>query len=92
MSLRCIQIFFEIKVCVTAQYREMLDQVLEFFDITTDYVLDLMKLGQNLYNLTTTIIDCLKPILEEYSPDYFFVHGDTTNTMASSIVSFYSGA
>jgi UDP-N-acetylglucosamine 2-epimerase (non-hydrolysing) len=84
--------FFETKVCITAQHREMLDQVLDFFDITADYDLDLMKPGQNLYNLTTTIIDSLKPILEEYSPDYVFVHGDTTTTMASSIASFYSGA
>ena len=83
---------FETKVCVTAQHREMLDQVLDFFDIVADYDLDLMKPGQNLYNLTSTIIDSLKPILEEYSPDYVFVHGDTTTTMASSIAGFYSGA
>ena len=84
--------FFETKVCVTAQHREMLDQVLDFFDIKADYDLDLMKPGQNLYNLTATIIDSLKPILEEFSPDYVFVHGDTTTTMAGSIASFYSGA
>ena len=83
---------FETKLCVTAQHREMLDQVLDFFDIIADYDLDLMKPGQNLYNLTTTIIDSLRPILEEYSPEYVFVHGDTTTTMASSIASFYFGA
>jgi UDP-N-acetylglucosamine 2-epimerase (non-hydrolysing) len=83
---------FETKVCVTAQHREMLDQVLDFFEITPDYDLDLMKPGQNLYNLTATIIESLKPILEEFSPDYVFVHGDTTTTMAGSIASFYSGA
>lgn len=83
---------FETKVCVTAQHREMLDQVLEFFDITPDYDLDLMKPGQNLYGLTADIITGLKPILEEFKPDFIYVHGDTTTTMASSIAGFYAGA
>ena len=83
---------FDVKVCVTAQHREMLDQVLNFFEIKADYDLDLMKPGQNLYGLTATIIESLKSILEEFTPDYVFVHGDTTTTMAGSIASFYSGA
>ncbi len=83
---------FDTKVCVTAQHREMLDQVLEFFDITPDYDLDLMKPGQNLYGLTADIITNMKPVLEDFEPDYVFVHGDTTTTMAGSIASFYSGA
>jgi UDP-N-acetylglucosamine 2-epimerase (non-hydrolysing) len=83
---------FDTKICVTAQHREMLDQVLDFFEITPHYDLDLMKPGQNLYGLTATIIESLKPILEEFTPDYVFVHGDTTTTMAGSIASFYSGA
>ena len=83
---------FETKVCVTAQHREMLDQVLEFFDITPDYDMNLMKPGQNLYSLTATIITELKPILEDFKPDYVYVHGDTTTTMASSIAGFYAGA
>ena len=83
---------FDTKVCVTAQHREMLDQVLDFFEITPHYDLDLMKPGQNLYGLTATIIKSLKPILEEFEPDFVFVHGDTTTTMAGSIASFYSGA
>jgi len=83
---------FDTKVCVTAQHREMLDQVLDFFEIKPDYDLDLMKPGQNLYGLTATIIESLKSILEEFTPDYVFVHGDTTTTMAGSIASFYSGA
>lgn len=83
---------FETKVCVTAQHREMLDQVLEFFNIEADYDLNLMKPGQNLYGLTATIITSLQPVLEEYKPDYVYVHGDTTTTMAGSIASFYSGA
>ena len=83
---------FETKVCVTAQHREMLDQVLDFFNITPDFDLDLMKPGQNLYGLTADIITNLKPVLEDFEPDYVFVHGDTTTTMAGSIASFYSGA
>ena len=83
---------FDTKVCVTAQHREMLDQVLDFFEIKPHYDLDLMKPEQNLYSLTSTIIDSLKPVLEEFNPDYVFVHGDTTTTMAGSIASFYSGA
>tara|TARA_B100001057_G_scaffold103469_1_gene100889 strand:+ start:5123 stop:6244 length:1122 start_codon:yes stop_codon:yes gene_type:complete len=84
--------YFETKVCVTAQHREMLDKVLCFFEINPDYDLNIMKPGQNLYSLTATIIESLKPILEEFAPDYVFVHGDTTTTMAASISSFYSGA
>ena len=83
---------FETKVCVTAQHREMLDQVLDFFEIYPDYDLDIMKPDQNLYSLTANIIISIKPVLEEFSPDYVFVHGDTTTTMAGSIASFYSGA
>ena len=83
---------FETKVCITAQHREMLDQVLDFFEITPNYDLNLMKPNQNLYGLTTDIILSLKPVLEDFNPDYVFVHGDTTTTMATSIAGFYSGA
>ena len=83
---------FLTKVCVSAQHREMLDQVLNFFEITPDYDLDLMKPNQNLFDLTSNIIKSLKPILENFEPDYVFVHGDTTTSMAGSIASFYSGA
>lgn len=83
---------FDTRVCVTAQHREMLDQVLDFFDITPDYDLDLMQPGQNLYGLTAKIITSLQPVLEEFQPDFVYVHGDTTTTMAGSIASFYSGA
>jgi UDP-N-acetylglucosamine 2-epimerase (non-hydrolysing) len=83
---------FITRVCVTAQHREMLDQVLDFFEIIPDYDLDLMKHDQNLYSLTADIILGLKPILEEFKPDFVYVHGDTTTTMAASIASFYAGA
>jgi len=82
---------FNTAVCVTAQHREMLDQVLSFFDIIPDYDLNLMKPNQNLYDLTASIIVGLKPVLEDFKPDYVFVHGDTTTTMAGSIAAFYSG-
>jgi len=83
---------FETKVCVTAQHRQMLDQVLDFFEIIPDYDLNLMKPNQNLYSLTADIIDGMKNVLEEFKPDFVYIHGDTTTTMASSIAAFYSGA
>ncbi|WP_166959985.1 non-hydrolyzing UDP-N-acetylglucosamine 2-epimerase [Yeosuana marina] len=83
---------FTTKICITAQHREMLDQVLSFFEIIPDFDLDLMKPNQNLYSLTSDIITNLKPVLEKFQPDYVFVHGDTTTTMAASISAFYSGA
>jgi UDP-N-acetylglucosamine 2-epimerase (non-hydrolysing) len=83
---------FETKVCITAQHREMLDQVLDFFEIIPDFDLDIMKPNQNLYTLTSDIITGLKQVLEEFQPDYVYVHGDTTTTMASSLAAFYAGA
>lgn len=92
-----VQIFlkdknFDTKVCVTAQHREMLDQVLDFFEIIPDFDLDLMRPNQNLYSLTATIIENMKPVLDEVKPDYVYVHGDTTTSMAVGIAAFYSGA
>lgn len=84
--------FFETKVCVTAQHREMLDQVLDFFEIMPDYDLDLMKPNQTLYTLTSDILLGLQPVLADFKPDYVYVHGDTTTSMAASIAAFYHGA
>jgi UDP-N-acetylglucosamine 2-epimerase (non-hydrolysing) len=81
---------FETKVCVTGQHREMLEQVLNFFEIRPDYDLSLMKPNQNLYTLTGEVISGLKPILESFKPDFVYVHGDTTTTMAASIAGFYA--
>lgn len=83
---------FITKVCITAQHREMLDQVLAFFEILPDYDLDLMKPNQNLYTLTGDILNYMKPVLEDFKPDFVYVHGDTTTTMAASIAAFYAGA
>ena len=83
---------FDTKVCVTAQHREMLDQVLDFYDIKPDYDLDLMTPGQSLNLLTSRIFKELAPVLEEYKPDFVYVHGDTTTSTAAAMAAFYAGA
>jgi UDP-N-acetylglucosamine 2-epimerase (non-hydrolysing) len=80
---------FETKVCVTAQHREMLDQVLELFEITPDFDLNLMKPGQDLTDITCGILHGLKPILAEFKPDYVLVHGDTATTLSTTLASYY---
>lgn len=80
---------FEAKVCVTAQHREMLDQVLELFEIKPDYDLNVMKQGQTLNDVTTAILVGLKPILEDFKPDVVLVHGDTATTFAASLAAYY---
>ncbi|MFV0141778.1 non-hydrolyzing UDP-N-acetylglucosamine 2-epimerase [Empedobacter falsenii] len=83
---------FETKVCVTAQHREMLDQVLDFFEIKPDFDLNLMKPNQNLFSLTADIITELKPVLEDFQPDYVYVHGDTSTSSIAGLAAFYAGA
>ncbi|KNC67750.1 UDP-N-acetylglucosamine 2-epimerase [Pseudoalteromonas rubra] len=80
---------FEAKVCVTAQHREMLDQVLELFKITPDYDLNLMKAGQTLPEITSRILLELTPVLKEFKPDVVLVHGDTATTFAASLAAYY---
>ncbi len=80
---------FETIVCVTAQHRQMLDQVLDLFEIVPDYDLDIMKPGQNLYEVTSNILMGLKGVFEEAKPDIVLVHGDTTTTLATSLAAFY---
>lgn len=80
---------FDAKVCVTAQHREMLDQVLELFELTPDYDLNLMKPGQDLTDITTGILQGIKPILAEFKPDIVLVHGDTATTFATTLASYY---
>ncbi|CAI8804196.1 non-hydrolyzing UDP-N-acetylglucosamine 2-epimerase [Kosakonia quasisacchari] len=80
---------FEARVCVTAQHREMLDQVLTLFSIVPDYDLNIMRPGQGLTEITCGILEGLKPILESFRPDVVLVHGDTTTTMAASLAAFY---
>lgn len=82
---------FQTRVCVTAQHREMLDQVLEFFEINPEYDLNLMKANQSLHSLTAEIILGLESIFKDYQPDYVFVHGDTTTSTAAALAAFYAG-
>lgn len=82
--------FFNLKVCVTAQHREMLDQVLEIFDIKPDYDLDIMKENQDLFDVTSSVLLGLKKVLGDFNPDIVLVHGDTTTTFATSLASFYN--
>ena len=80
---------FETKVCVTAQHREMLDQVLELFDIVPDYDLNLMNPGQDLYDITANVLLGMKSVLTDFTPDIVLVHGDTTTTSSTSLAAFY---
>lgn len=80
---------FESRVCVTAQHREMLDQVLRLFEIQPDYDLNIMKPGQGLTEITCRILEGLKPVLAEFKPDVILVHGDTTTTLSTSLAAFY---
>ncbi|GIT98087.1 non-hydrolyzing UDP-N-acetylglucosamine 2-epimerase [Sulfurovum sp. TSL1] len=79
----------EAKVCVTAQHREMLDQVFDIFDITPNFDLNIMKAGQDLYDITSNILLGMKEVLKEYQPDILFVHGDTTTTLTAALSAFY---
>lgn len=80
---------FEIKVCVTAQHREMLDQVLNIFEIIPDYDLNIMKHGQDLFDVTSRVLLELRPVLKEYKPDLVLVHGDTTTALSATLAAFY---
>ena len=80
---------FETKVCVTAQHRQMLDQVLEVFGITPDYDLNIMAPNQDLYDITAKVLLGLREVLKDFRPDTVLVHGDTTTSMAASLAAFY---
>jgi UDP-N-acetylglucosamine 2-epimerase (non-hydrolysing) len=80
---------FETIVCVTGQHRQMLDQVLSLFEITPDYDLDIMKQGQDLFDITSRVMLGMRDVLEKAKPDVVLVHGDTTTSTASALASFY---
>ena len=82
---------FESSVCVTAQHREMLDQVLQIFEIHPDIDLDLMRPGQDLFDVTSGVLQGMKQVLQRVKPDALLVHGDTTTALATAIAGFYSG-
>ncbi len=79
----------EVGVCITAQHREMLDQVLTLFDIVPDYDLNLMKSGQDLTEITTNVLIALRNVLDDFKPNIVLVHGDTTTTFATSMAAYY---
>lgn len=80
---------FEVKVCVTAQHRQMLDQVLDLFGIEPDFDLNIMTPGQDLSDITARVLTGMRGVLREWRPDYVFVHGDTTTTFATSLAAYY---
>lgn len=80
---------FETVVCVTGQHREMLDQVLDIFDVTPDFDLDIMKQGQDLYDVTARVLLGMRDVFKESRPDIVLVHGDTTTSMAAAMAAFY---
>lgn len=82
---------FDVKVCLTAQHREMLDQVVDLFNIPVDYDLDVMQKGQSLYDITARVLRGLQDVLEKENPDYVLVHGDTTTTFTAALAAFYKG-
>ena len=82
--------YIDAKVCVTAQHRQMLDQVLEIFDITPDYDLDIMKQRQSLVGITARVIEGLDEVIKKENPDVILVHGDTSTTFAGALAAFYN--
>ena len=80
---------FETEVCVTGQHREMLDQVLHLFEITPDYDLNIMKAGQDLYDVTSRVLLGMRDVLQKSNPDIVLVHGDTTTSTAAALAAFY---
>jgi UDP-N-acetylglucosamine 2-epimerase (non-hydrolysing) len=81
---------FDSRVCVTAQHREMLDQVLDLFEITPDYDLNIMKPKQDLHEITENILQGMKQVLDDFQPDIVLVHGDTSTTFSTSLAAFYN--
>lgn len=82
---------FEARVCVTAQHRQMLDQVLRLFEISPDIDLNLMKAGQDLYDVTASVLLGMRDVLRQHKPDALLVHGDTTTSLAAAMAGFYAG-
>ncbi|MEG1220578.1 MAG: UDP-N-acetylglucosamine 2-epimerase, partial [Lactococcus sp.] len=80
---------FDTKVCVTGQHRQMLDQVLELFNLTPDFDLNLMKPGQTLSDITSGVLKGLEQVFTEWMPDVVLVHGDTATTFAASLAAYY---
>jgi UDP-N-acetylglucosamine 2-epimerase (non-hydrolysing) len=91
LKLKAEPEMFDVKVCVTAQHRQMLDQVLKIFEIIPDIDLDVMKPEQDLFDVTSNILQGMKSVFKDNKPDAILVHGDTTTTLATAMASFYAG-
>ncbi len=89
VKLLAIDSRFEAKICVTAQHREMLDQVLNLFEIVPDFDLSIMKPGQTLYDVTANILVAMQRVLEQFRPDVVLVHGDTATTFSAALAAYY---
>ena len=87
--IRALEGNFDVKICVTAQHRQMLDQVLNLFQIIPDYDLDIMQPGQDLFDITSNVLLRMKTVLKTEKPDFVLVHGDTTTSMATAMAAFY---
>jgi UDP-N-acetylglucosamine 2-epimerase (non-hydrolysing) len=85
------QMDFETILCVTGQHKQMVDQVLDIFDIKPDVDLKIMSVAQDLFDITTLTLDGMRSCLASYKPDYLFIHGDTTSALSASLAGFYSG-
>ena len=90
-ALKAVPGDFETKICVTAQHRQMLDQVLQVFGITPDIDLNVMKKGQDLFDVTGSVLMGMREVLRAQKPDVLLIHGDTTTTMAAALAGFYEG-
>lgn len=90
-ALRAEEGAFETLVCVTAQHRQMLDQALKVFELSPDIDLNLMKAGQDLFDVTANVLLSMRSVLKEHAPDLVLVHGDTTTTFATALAGFYAG-
>ena len=87
--IRALEGNFDIKLCVTAQHRQMLDQVLELFEIKPDFDLDVMQPGQDLFDISSNVLLGIKKVLQTEKPDLVMVHGDTTTSMITAMAAFY---
>ncbi|MEI6837169.1 MAG: UDP-N-acetylglucosamine 2-epimerase (non-hydrolyzing), partial [Alcaligenaceae bacterium] len=90
-ALKALPGEFEAQLCVTAQHRQMLDQVLKVFEITPDIDLNLMKPGQDLFDVTAGVLHGMRDVLQTHKPDALLVHGDTSTTLAAAMAGFYLG-
>lgn len=90
LLIQKLPMHFDLRICVTGQHREMLDQIMGFFNLTANYDLNVMRPDQSLCSLTSRIINDMRPVLEDFKPDYVFVHGDTTTSMAVALAGFYN--